>query len=140
MAELRAAAESSGKPEFQSTNWSAFQEAILEALSQDTALAVAAKAAGVMSDHPKVFCHARILTDLRPIFESSVDNPPAAMVAIHTLKIVYHEAGEHREFYVAMDSLDAMQLASLLERAFKKEESLKALSAKTGITLLEATP
>lgn len=138
VAALRTAAESSGKEELQTADWESYQSAIIEALSSDTALAVAAKAAGVMSDHARVFCHARILTDLRPIFESDVEQAPAALVTIHTLKIVYHEEGVHREFFVAMDGRDAGQLSALLDRAFKKENSLKALSAAKGITFLEA--
>jgi hypothetical protein len=136
---LRSAAESSGKDDLQPADWTAYQNAIIEALSSDTALAVAAKAADVMNDHAKVYCHARILTDLRPIFESNVEQAPAALVIIHTLKIVYHEEGEHKEFFVALDSNDVLQLADLLDRAFKKEDSLKALCAAKEITFLEAS-
>lgn len=139
VAALRSAAESSGKDDLQPTDWTAYQAAIIEALSSDTALAVAAKAAGVMNDHARAYCHARILTDLRPVFGSNVEQSPAAMVVIHTLKIVYHEEGEHKDFFVAMDSDDVVQLVGVLDRAFKKEDSLKALCAEKEITLLEAS-
>jgi hypothetical protein len=139
VAELRAAAERSGKPDLQIGDWTAYQEALIEALSADTALAVAAKASGVMNDHARVYCHSRILTDLRPIFESNIEHSPAAVVAVHTLKIVYHEGGEHKEFFVAMDRLDAMELSAHLERAFKKEDALKTLSEGNGFLFLEST-
>jgi hypothetical protein len=135
--ELRAAMEASGREDLQPADWTTFQEAIEEALSDESALAVSTKALGVMRDHAKVFCDGRVLTDLRPVFRSKVDQEPHAFIAVHTLRLTYHENGTHREFFVALDRNDVKQLASLLERAIKKEESLKALTTEKGLRILE---
>ena len=137
VAELRAAMEASGREDLQTSDWSAFEQAMESALSEDSALALSTKALGVMQDHARIFCSGRVLTDLRPIFRSSVEQDPLAFVTVHTLKIAYHEAGEHREFYVALDLGDVQKLASLLERAIKKEESLKAITTEKGLKVLE---
>jgi hypothetical protein len=138
VAELRAAMEASGRDDLQPADWGTFQKAIEEALSDEGALAISTKALGVMSEHARTYCEGRVLTDLRPVFRSNVDQEPIAFIPVHTLKIAYHEnAGKHREFFVAMDRSDVKKLAALLERALKKEESLKTLAAEKGLKVLE---
>jgi hypothetical protein len=134
--ELRTAIEATGKAELRPAEWPAFEAAITEALSGENALAISSKARSVMGEYPRVYCSARILTDLRPVFKSDVEKEPAAFVVMHTLKIIYHENEEHREIFIAVDADDLGDLAIQLERAVKKESSLKALSADKGLTIL----
>ncbi len=140
VAELRAAMEASGKNELSHTNWAEFEASISEALSEETALAVSSKALDVMQDHSKIYCYGRVLTDLRPIFKADLSQEPSAFVTVHTLKVAYHEAGEHKEFFVALDRSDVTQLADLLARALKKEDALKALTQDKGLRILEVSP
>jgi len=140
VAELRAAMETSGREDLRPADWTSFQAAIEEALSDESALAVSTKALGVMQDHAKIFCDGRVLTDLRPVFRSNVAQEPLAFIAVHTLKIGYHENGKHCDFFVALDRNDVKELAALLERAIKKEEALKALTAEKGIRIFEVNP
>jgi hypothetical protein len=129
--------EASGKADLKPADWTAFQETITEALSQESALAVSSKALDVMQDHARVFCYGRVLTDLRPIFKAEVEQGPSAFVAVHTLKIAYHEGGEHQELFVALDRNDIKQLADLLSRALKKEEALRSLASQRDLKILE---
>lgn len=135
--ELRNAIEATGKPELRPADWPAFETAVTEALSGENALAISSKARSVINEYPKVYCSARVLTDLRPVFKSDVEKGPAAFVVTHTLKIIYHENEEHREVFVAIDPEDLSDLVIQLERAVKKEASLKALSAGKDILILE---
>jgi hypothetical protein len=135
--ELRAAIEATAKDDIQPPDWPTFQKAIAEALSPETALAISSKAVDVMLDHARYYCSARVLTDLRPVFKSGTEKEPPTFVTIHTLKIVYHEGDEHLEFFVALDRADVKRLSNVLERALRKEESLKALTAEKGIKILE---
>jgi hypothetical protein len=141
VAALRASLESSNHEELRdlTPDWSAFQKAITEALADDTALAISAKAMDVMSDHAKRFCTARVLTDLRPVFRSDVEKEDPIFVMVHTLKLVYHENGEHLETFLSMDRNDLFKLRDVLGRAIKKEESLKAVTAQKGMKVLEVT-
>ena len=135
VAELRNAMETSDREDLRPSDWAAFEDAIAEALSGETALSISAKALDLMQEHANVYCFGRVLTDLRPIFKSDVSQAPDALVTIHTLKLVYHHEGEHREFFVALDTDDVKKLAAVLDRALRKEEALKALTAGTVRTL-----
>ncbi len=137
VAELRTAIETTGKKDLSPGDWRDFQTAVTEVLSGDNALAVSSKALDISSDTERAYCYARVLTDLRPIFRANVEQAPAAMVAVHTLKIVYHGDGKHRDFFVTLDRADLEQLSDLLQRALKKEASLKALVSEKSITFLE---
>ena len=137
LAELRAAVEATGSAEMQPADWEAFQRTIADALAADTALSVSAKALDVMTDHQRVFLYARVLTDLRPIFRLDVAAAPAAMVAVHHLKIVCREDGVPREFFVTLDRADLATLVESLQRALEKEKSLRALAENKSLTLLE---
>jgi hypothetical protein len=85
-----------------------------------------------------VFCSARILSDLRPVFQE----PPtaaSASVIIHNLQIGFHDSGtgDHKEFYVALDAGDLDILKKIIVRAEQKTASLKAILAKANVPYLE---
>lgn len=100
-------------------------------------LALTAKSFDVLSEHERMFCDARILTDIRPVFAVDVDHEPDALVLVHELRLSYHQAGEMKAVYIAMDSGDLRELYEVLERAFKKERSIEGLAAKSGVQVLK---
>src|SRR6476661_2688682 len=114
---IRGAMERSGKAELKPSDWNTFEDSLKDALSSGSALSASAKAIGVLSDHPKAFLSSRVLTDLRPIFGSSVDEEPEASVIFHTLKITYREGRKTKEFFIAMDGADLETLSDVLSRA-----------------------
>jgi hypothetical protein len=78
-------------------------------------------------DHPSVFYDAKIITDIRPVFDLPGDPPVGAIIG-HTLKVVCHDhGGDHKELYFALDSEDVESLKKIAERAQQKASSLKAL-------------
>lgn len=79
----------------------AFSSHLKKLLSIES-LGLAAKAFGLRDDYERTYCDIRILTDIRPIFGNPAEKPIGAFVE-HALKIEYHEHGEHKEFYVALD-------------------------------------
>jgi len=90
-----------------------------------SSLNMSAKACRVRTDYPGVFCDAKILSDIRPVFDKPGDKPIGSVIN-HTLRIEYHEEGDHKEFYVALDTEDLSKLKRTLERAETKAASLKA--------------
>jgi hypothetical protein len=111
---------------------------IKELLEFDTSVAVSFKAADVMTAHEHVFCNARILSDIRPVFADSMEVPGAAVI-VHNLKIGFHNKtdGKHVEFYVALDVDDIRELKEIVERAEQKTAALKAVIAKSELLYLE---
>jgi hypothetical protein len=75
-------------------------------------------------DHQSILEDAKIVTDLRPVFDKPGERPLGAIIT-HTLKIVHHESGEHKELFFALDADDVLNLKRIAERALEKMSSLK---------------
>ena len=105
----------------------------LELLLSATPLAISAKAQVLQREHAYLYHDARIITDLRPVFGASTKDAPEGVVVDHTLKVVYHEGGDHHELYLALDSSDLIELKKIIERAEEKEQALRTLLDNKGI-------
>jgi hypothetical protein len=134
--EVRRAAEEDQDQTLIPKDWAEFAQFLTNILSLDTGLAAAAKALFVSQEYPNLYCKARVLTDLRPIFGARVEDLPTALVTAHALKITYHSGTSTEDFFVALDRKDISDLISVLERAIKKDDSLKRLTQSKGLTLL----
>ena len=99
-------------------------------------LQVTGRAHSVYSDTDKQFAEARILTDLRSIYDESGEEVSAAIV-IHNLRIRYYENTDVKDTYFSLDTEDLAALVSVLQRALKKEAGLVKLIQKSGIPHLE---
>lgn len=100
----------------------------LASLLDVEALTVSSKASLLAGEYPYVYCGARIVTDIRPVFGRDVSVPPPVMVLAHTLKLDYHGAGGHlHELYVALRADDLVQLRELIDRAEIKAKNLEAV-------------
>ena len=100
-------------------------------------LFVSAKALGILLSNENLFCSARILTDIRPVFGTDPTVAPTAIVMVHMLDLGYHKDGELKHLYIAMDSIDIDTLREALNRAEMKAESLKPLMKKAGVEFLD---
>jgi hypothetical protein len=112
-----------------------FREKLIRVLGSD-ALNIAAKAVALLSEHERLFCSARIVTDARPVYGKNVSEPPDAMIITHILKIDYHVAGGNLdEIYIGLDSNDIKELRDVIDRAEEKTKSLQA--ALKGMKLID---
>ena len=114
-----------------------FAHFLEEILSPNETLEIVAKALGVLTDHEHVYCGAKILTEIRPIFGTNAEESPETAVLTHMLKISYHENKEHKEFFVALDTKDVRDLLEILQRADAKTRGLKAFFKDHNITYLD---
>lgn len=112
------------------------KQRFLKLLVLEKSLGVVSKAIGVLTEHDHVLVDSRILTDFRPIF-TNPEEPPAAAVIVHMLKIGYTHNGEYEEFFVAMDTADIKKLRDLLDRADQKAHSLRSVLKKADLPCLE---
>jgi hypothetical protein len=104
----------------------AFVSKMVILLSADV-FGIVSKAWDLRTDDERVFCHARIITDLRPVFGQKVEDGPRAMVVVHLLKLAFHRGSEkHQEFYVSLDGEDLTTLRTLIDRAEAKAKTLKS--------------
>jgi hypothetical protein len=104
-------------------------------LGFDKTLGISAKALDVMTDHERIFCKARILSDLRPVFTDQLEC--ASAMIIHTLQIGFHQDGEHHDYYFALDTDDIQKLKGIIDRAERKTVALQSLLKKADMRYLE---
>lgn len=121
------------KVEHTEDNWAVFSKNIRELVDNPSSLSLTAKVGSLAAEHERTYYDARIVTDLRPVFSSSIDDSPTAMLVVHKLKLEVHELPRHSEIHIAMDHEDLVELRRLITRALEKEKSLKSLLEKAEI-------
>lgn len=94
------------------------------------------KAIRLQRDGERLYCDAKILSDIRPVFGTDVSKGPTSAVITHTLELGYHEGDDHKEFFIVLDEQDLLQLLEVVDRAFKKAETLTELLNKSGLPRL----
>ncbi len=120
------------------TRWARFKKFLMIAMSLDDIVGTAAKAGPVLTDHERLFEDARILTDIRPIFHPDVSEKPNAAVLVHMLRITSRDIlGNRRALYVALDGNDIRFMKQVMDRAIKKEETLKNVMGSSGVNILD---
>ncbi len=127
-----------GREELKDANWDEAKKRLATLVLLDS-LAVVARGAQIAADNERLFCTARILTDIRPIFRRDVSTGPAGAIIQHVLRLSFHEevADETSDFYVALSSSGVRELQAILARAAEKEDSLKKLLDSSKIPYLD---
>jgi uncharacterized protein (DUF1778 family) len=99
-------------------------------------LGLTSKAVGLLTDAEHLFFTAKILTDVRPIFNEEGDVVEATVI-LHNLVLHYGESGDHRDFVVTLDTNDIKALREVLDRADNKAKALKSLLKRSDISYLD---
>lgn len=81
-------------------------------------------------EHERSVHSLKILTDIRPVFGNTVEEPPEAVVIMHTLKMAYHRGSRLDEAFFGMDEDDLQQLKEAVARAELKARNIRAALAK----------
>ncbi|HKV47975.1 MAG TPA: hypothetical protein VJN69_07785 [Candidatus Acidoferrales bacterium] len=126
LANLSAAMQANSGPESLTETERATFEQRLDKLLHVRSIVMSAKVQSLRFEYPNTLHDAMILTDMRPIFDKPEDRPVGFALS-HTLKITYHVAGEHKEFYVMLDASDLEMMKKQVERAEIKAASLKSV-------------
>jgi len=91
-------------------------------------ISLISKATGLMFECDNILKHARVLTDIRPIFGYGDDDSVLGSVIVQTLKLEYvKDDDEGKEFFVNLDDQDVDNLIAMLQRAKRKAEQSKKL-------------
>jgi len=115
----------------------AFKERLLLLLS-NTQIYYASKTKELATEYGNVYINSRIVSDIRPVFGMDLDEAPKGGIIIHNLHIHYKadEEGDHKDIFLALDSQDIQYLKTIIMRAEKKENALKLILEKSGLTNL----
>jgi hypothetical protein len=112
-------------------------KAMLARLMSIEVLNTVSKAARLQRDGERLYCNAKILSDIRPVFSHDPTLRPLGAVLTHTLKIGFHEGGEHQEFHVVLDVDDLLALSEVIYRAQAKDKTLRKLLKESKLTSLD---
>jgi len=113
-----------------------FEKRLATFLDFDAVLSFTSKAIEVIRDHERLFVDSRVHTDMRPVFESDLEDSPAGVAIVHMLKIEYGDLDGKHEFFVALDAIDLEQLRGQLDRADRKAKSIELMLNKANIPYL----
>jgi hypothetical protein len=106
--------------------WNTARDAIakfLDSLQTNHPLVIARKAEQLKFSHQNLLNDAKIITDLRPVFDSSAKKPEEFIIT-HSLMLNYYDGTEIRRIAIAVDENDIQNLRRVCERAIVKEETL----------------
>lgn len=134
IANLSSAMQASGRPELalSDAEKTEFEKRLGRLLTLRT-VAISSKAQRLKLEYPVTFYDAAILTDMRPIFDKPDERPLGCAVS-HTLQITYHEQGDHKEFFVALDDEDLEVIKKAIQRAEAKRTGVKSLLKAANLT------
>lgn len=99
--------------------------AFLDSVGPDHPLILIRKAESLATSHQNILTESRIVTDLRPVFDS-LGERVLQWIVTHTLFIEYYDGGESRHISFGLDNSDLRELRRVCERAELKSSTLKA--------------
>jgi len=100
-------------------------EKLFSAIDDDHPLAIARKAQELAYSHQNIFVGARLITDVRPVFDSAAERIHDFVVT-HMLSIEYTDGGQNSTtLTLAMDAMDIEMLEFQCSRAATKIQTLK---------------
>jgi hypothetical protein len=100
-------------------------------------LSTLSKAHRLRYDSANLFSDAKIISDIRPVWDGNVKEPPQGIVITQTLKLEYSRAGGPGELYLLMDEEGIELLISVLARAKEKAATLKSLASGSWMEILD---
>lgn len=103
-------------------------------------LVVAYKASKVFDDYERIFEDAKVVTDMRPLFDSDTgeDRKIQAISISHTIKINYKDLEGEKEFFVGLETDDLMSLLSEIITAIEKNNSIKSMLKNAQIPYVDS--
>lgn len=104
--------------------WTAAEKEIRAVLAPDHPLAILEKSERLNYDRQNILLNARILTDLRPVYNESADEIQRAIVT-QLLCLEYTDStGQHNQLRLAIDAEDVAKFRELCDRADRKAATL----------------
>ncbi|MFN5954639.1 MAG: hypothetical protein ACK6A9_06290 [Dolichospermum sp.] len=113
-----------------------FERRLVNFLGLDNILSFRSKSIEVIRDHERLFQNSRIHTDMRPVFESGLEDSPAGVAIVNMLKIEYLDLDGKHEFFVALDANDLKQLREQLDIADRKVKAIELMLNQVNIPYL----
>lgn len=111
----------------------------LEGLLSSEVVASLSKASELAHEYSNQFHTARLLTDVRPIFQADPSVNPNAVVISQILRLEYFDNSNATRHGVEMllDETDIAHLVDVCQRALAKSNTLKAMTSQLGLISID---
>lgn len=83
------------------------------------------KAIDLLSENGQIFKEARIITDVRLVFNDDISSQNRNAVVLHQLKMEYLQNDIIKDFFISLDNTDLIKLRSQVDRAIEKEAQIR---------------
>jgi hypothetical protein len=101
-------------------------------------LSTTAVATDLQTQNPRNFQSAKIVTDIRPVFDDEVQARPRGAVIVETLQIqTWTREANIELIFVSMDEQDLTQLREIIDRALFKTKTLRTLLDEQSLPYFE---
>ncbi len=77
------------------------------------------------SSYDKTLVYSEIITDIRLVFNSNLNDQSRSAIITHNLKLEVIDSIDNKDIYVSMDSESLVELKATIERALEKEIAIK---------------
>ena len=104
--------------------WDKHLKVLLISLVDSRLFRVASKSANLAYEHAHLLQAARIITDVRPVFDNDLIEIDGAVVS-HVLRLNYDGRGEEKSVSVVVDTVDLQRLRDEADRALRKGRLIK---------------
>jgi hypothetical protein len=85
------------------------------------------------TEHENIFIGAQINVEMRPIFNKGSNELPKAVLICNLFHIHYHQSGEHRDIYLALEKEDLETLKIEIEKSQNQILQLEKLIVKQNL-------
>lgn len=97
------------------------------------------KAVDISSEYDQVLHVARLVTDIRPVFDADPSVDPIGAVVVHNLRLDYFHEGRIKTASFALNDRDLAQLKLVVERAQAKHATLTRMLSTANVTEFDVT-
>lgn len=111
--------------ESDSLDESLFKERVKELSDSSEALNKYLKKNILGSSYDKTLVYSEIITDIRLVFNSNLNDQSRSAIITHNLKLEVMDSIDNRDIYISMDSDSLVELKATIERALEKEITIK---------------
>jgi hypothetical protein len=127
--------------DFSEDNTTQLRKRLVDLLDNASTLRVLYKASQVFNDYERIFFDAKVVTDIRPVFNLDTDTGIEVIQAFtitHAIKIEYKDLEGEKEFFVALDSTALEDLHEEIVDALEKTHSIKLMLKKAQMTYVDS--
>jgi hypothetical protein len=97
------------------------------------------KAIDIATEYDQVLHFARIISDIRPVFDTDVAEEPLGAVVTHTLRIDYFHEGRVKTTSYVLNEQDLSQLKDIVLRAEGKQKTISRMLTRLSLPEFDMT-